>query len=390
MTGDPAQPRFVPSRLTAARKRRAATIVALSTKSRVSSKTISEYERGKAEPSSETRLRLARALDVSAEYFSRPPLDEVPDDAVSFRARSKMPARNREMALAIAGHAVELRAWIDAFYETPPVDVPTLHKYVGVRAAASAAAVVRASWGLGEAPVGNMVHLLELHGIAVFSARTYEDKFIDAFSFRGAGRPFVLLSTFKSAERGRFDAAHELGHLVLHGEDASTSGPDAEREADAFASSFLMPEADVRAQVRMNPPLDHILRKKRRWGVAAIALAYRLHDIGLLSDWLYHTTCVNLSRMGYRSGEPSGSIDRESSKLLGQLMTDLLTTPGEFETMCRDLCAQPPDINDLVFNLAPILVQGDSQLSAPVRPELRLIDGQKANDDHETGQRRLL
>ena len=275
----------------------------------------------------------------------------------------------------MASHAIELRAWVDARYETPAMEVPTLHKYAGILAASRAAAVVRAKWGLGEAPVGNMVHLLELHGIAVFSVRAGRVK-LDAFSFRVGERPYVLLNTSKSAERGRFDAAHELGHLVLHSEARGIASVDAEREADAFASAFLMPEADVRAHVRVNPPLGEILKKKKRWRVAAIALAYRLHDLGLLSDWLYHTTCVNLSRMGYRSGEPDG-IERESSRLLGQVMSDLWTIRHGFEDLCRELAVQPHDINDLVFNLAPVLVEGAGELSAPVRPELRVFDGAK-------------
>src|SRR5208282_98144 len=195
------------------------------------------------------------------------------------------------------------------------------------------------------------------------------------FSFRAEGRPYVLLCTTKSPERGRFDAAHELGHLVLHGEATQASGIKAEREADSFASEFLMPEGDVRAQVRANPPLEQIFKKKHRWGVAAIALTYRLHDLGLLSDWLYHTTCVNLSRMGYRSGEPNGKIERESSRLLSHVMSDLLTTPGGFEGLCRDLAVESSGINDLVFNLGPLVFQGEGQLSVPVRPELHVVEG---------------
>jgi hypothetical protein len=45
--------------------------------------------------------------------------------------------------------------------------------------------------------------------------------------------------------RGRFDAAHELGHLVMHGHERPLPGPEAEREANQFASAFLMPRADV-------------------------------------------------------------------------------------------------------------------------------------------------
>jgi len=40
----------------------------------------------------------------------------------------------------------------------------------------------------------------------------------------------------KIAERSRFDAAHELGHLILHRHTGSAH-PRAESEADAFASA---------------------------------------------------------------------------------------------------------------------------------------------------------
>lgn len=366
---------FVPARLTVARKRRGATIIALSVDSGISTKSLSDYENGKKVPSAETLAKLAQTLQVPPAYFTRTPLDEIPPEAVSFRAPSKMLARNREMALAIAGHAIELRAWIDANFKTPAAEVPTLHKYAGARAASRAAAVVRAKWGLGEAPVGNMVHLLELHGVAVFSVRAEKAQH-DAFSFRLGDRPYILLNTSKSAERSRFDAAHELGHLVLHSENNEIMGLDAEREADAFASAFLMPEGDVRANIRVNPPLDQILTKKKRWRVAAIALAYRLHELGLLSDWLYHTTCVNLSRMGYRSGEPDG-INREASRLLSQVLSDLWTINRGFENLCEQLTVYPHDINDLVFNLAPVAVKGAGQSSPPVRPRLRVFEGTK-------------
>ena len=364
---------FVSSRLTAARKRRGVTITALSSESGLSTKSLSDFENGKKDPSQDTLDRLAQALKVRSNYFLRPALDEVPTDSVSFRAPTKMTARNRDMAIAICSHAVELRTWIDSHYDTPPVNVPTLDRHVGTAAAGAAAEIVRAKWGLGEAPLGNVVHLLELHGVAVFSART-EQGALDAFSFRDSGRPYVLLSPHKSAERGRFDAAHELGHLVLHSGPTRSTGVDAEREADAFASSFLMPESDLRAQVSMNPPLHQILVKKKRWRVAAIALAYRLHDIGLLSDWLYHTTCVNLSRKGYRSGEPDGMSERESSRLLSKVMNDVWTTSGGFNQLCADLGVESHDINDLIFGLAPVPITGNQEKSKPRRPELRLIE----------------
>ncbi|MFC8936006.1 helix-turn-helix domain-containing protein [Rhodococcus sp. NPDC057135] len=365
---------FVSSRLVAARKRRGVTITALSVDSGISTKSISDYENGKKSPTTDTVKILASALRVRPDYFSRPTLNEVPVDAVSFRAPTKMTARSRDMAISISSHAIELRKWIEARYRTPQVNVPTLDRYLGVAGAASAAEVVRAKWGLGVAPLGNIVHLLELHGVAVFTVRGKEGAF-DAFSFReGDQQPYILLSPYKSPERGRFDAAHELGHLVLHGGPVCATGVAAEREADAFASSFLMPESDVRAVVRPNLSVPEILKIKKRWNVSAMATAYRLHDLGLLTDWLYHTTCVNLSRMGYRSGEPDGMRERESSSLLLQVMADIRSSRRGFVELCEDLGVEPHDVNDLVFNLAPISVQGDAQTTPGAKPALRLVD----------------
>src|SRR3546814_6566541 len=50
----------------------------------------------------------------------------------------------------------------------------------------------------------------------VCSSDLEDTKNVDAFSCWRNGQPFVFLNTFKSAERSRFDAAHELAHLVLH------------------------------------------------------------------------------------------------------------------------------------------------------------------------------
>jgi len=62
------------------------------------------------------------------------------------------------------------------------------------------------------------------------------------------GTPFIFLNSAKSAERGRHDAAHELGHLVLH-RHGGPIGRKAEEQANAFASAFLMPRSSILAHV---------------------------------------------------------------------------------------------------------------------------------------------
>jgi Zn-dependent peptidase ImmA (M78 family) len=70
-------------------------------------------------------------------------------------------------------------------------------------------------------------------GIRIFSL-AIDAREVDAFSLWKAATPFVFLNGNKSSEHSRYDAAHELGHLVLH-HHGTPQGRDAEREADAFA-----------------------------------------------------------------------------------------------------------------------------------------------------------
>ena len=167
-----------------------------------------------------------------------------------------------------------------------------------------AAALVRSEWRIGDAPVSNVLHLLELHGVRVFGlAAQYRE--VDAFSFcarRHPSTPFVLVGTHKTPERAVFDLAHELGHSVIHRDHRAPCGREAEFEADAFASSFLMPKSDVIANAPRFPSLKDLIDAKR-WRVSVAALNYRLRKLNLITEWHYRTLCIEIGRMG-RNIEP--------------------------------------------------------------------------------------
>ena len=65
-----------------------------------------------------------------------------------------------------------------------------------------------------------------------------------------------ISDTNKTAEHSRFDAAHELGHLVLH-RHGPPRGIEAERQANAFASAFLMPHGSVFPRAPKFPTYDN-------------------------------------------------------------------------------------------------------------------------------------
>lgn len=358
---------LTPSRLMLARKRRGLTLVQLAEATGVSVRSLSGYENGKQLPTQDVLRRLAASLAVPTGFLQASDVDEIPVDAISFRALSKLTAGQRDMARAAGRIALMLAEWIEQRFELPEADVPSLPKLDPE----TAAEVVRARWGLGVAPVGNLVRLLEAHGVRVFSLAA-DCALVDAFSFGWHQTPYVLLNTTKSGERGRFDAAHELGHLVLHSEHRLPHGPDAEQEANRFAAAFLMPRASVLAHGLANATSDRILAAKQAWRVAAMALTHRLHELELLTEWGYRTACVDLSRRGYRTGEPGG-IARETSQLLEKVFRSLRAEGASPADVARDLHLTTAELNRYVFGLVPTAVEGGTASSPPRRPALTLL-----------------
>ncbi len=360
---------FSPARLNVARKRRRLTIGRLAEKSDISRQMLSGYINGSREPSAATLQTLATALAIPLGFLTDSDIDEIPEGAVSFRARSKLTATQRDGALSAGAIALLLSNWIDDRFNLPDADIPTLSKLQPEEAAE----VVRARWGLGSRPIDNVLHLLESRGVRVFSlAGDFLD--VDAFSFYWQSKPFVWLNTRKSGERGRFDAAHELGHLVLHGEDRQPSGQAEEAAANRFAAAFLMPRSSVVSARLGHANAQRILSAKGHWKVSAMALTHRLYEVHLISEWEYRQACVQLSRLGYRSGEPGG-IARESSQLLQKVFQAVREDFGSINKLAHDLNISVNELNEHVFGLAPIALNGGASLSEPIRPELRLFDG---------------
>lgn len=351
-----------------ARKRRGISAVELARRVGLTGQSVSNYERGRKVPSPDTLDKIANELQFPVSFFDQGDIDEIDVALVSFRARSKITATARDAVLSAARLALELNEVLDRHFQLPSPEIPTLERHTPEQAAE----YVRAKWGLGEIyPVPNMVHMLEAHGVRVFSLPPeYSD--VDAFSMWRRGTPFVFLNTLKSGERGRFDAAHELGHLVLHGQSEGAEwSKECEREANAFASAFLMPSVSVRQRLRSGATTDQILRGKGYWKVAAVALAYRLSDLGMLTEWQYRRTVIELGQMGYRSGEPRG-MQRENSQLLEKAFRGLREKGITPHSLARELHTTPAELTEYVFGLVITSVDKAMQATdreAPTRGE---------------------
>lgn len=337
---------FNPERLDLARRLRGLTKQSLVQSTGLSRRSLAGFFAGENEPKPDSAQRLADALDFPVRFFYISEFRAIPATAPSFRARSSMTRRQRDQAFAAGELGLCLSHWIDERFRLPPVDIAS-HDDEDPEAAAMA---VRARWDLGFRPIKNMVRLLEAHGARVY-ALAEDMKQVDAYSFWSPSRqPFVFLNMSKSAERSRMDAAHELGHLVMHPWGGTLRSAHKESQANRFASALLMPAGSVLARVPRNPPLAQIVRAKAYWKVSASALTYRLQQAGLLSDAQRKQLWADIGYTGYRTNEPN-PLNRETSLALAQVFGHLRRRHVSVMRIADEIAVNPEDLTRLLRGL---------------------------------------
>tara|TARA_R110002096_G_scaffold44526_13_gene120725 strand:+ start:374472 stop:375263 length:792 start_codon:yes stop_codon:yes gene_type:complete len=238
----------------------------------------------------------------------------------------------------------------------PKVDIPDLSMHR--ESPETAAMVLRAEWGLGYRPLPNTVHLLESRGVRVFSL-AHDCREVNAFAVWDGLKPFVFLNTEKSAESGRFDVCHELGHLVLHREE-DARGKEAEAQANAFASAFLMPTGGLPKPTV--PSFEVLMQIKKEWNVSLIALVYRLHKLHYISDWEYRHLCIRISKKGWNRSEPQGG-ERETSQVIDKALALLRENRFTHSYFANKLQMNSDDINTLMFGKLITALPVDSDVA---------------------------
>jgi Zn-dependent peptidase ImmA (M78 family)/transcriptional regulator with XRE-family HTH domain len=352
-----------PSRLTLARKRKGLNKLAFAEKIGVDRKSVQAYEAGTTVPSEDTMSRIVRVLQFPVEFFEGDDLEEPSVDSGSFRSMSKMTAPQRDMALSQAAFGLHLNAWLCKKFELPKVQVPDLGREPDPEAASE---TVRRLWGLGSLSIRNMIHLLEANGVRVFSL-ALDAREVDAFSMWTGGTPFVFLNSNKSSEHSRFDAAHELGHLVLH-KHGPPRGIEAEKQANAFASAFLMPRGSVFANAPKFPIYNTLVNLKRIWTTSVSALAYRLHGLGLMSDWQYRGVCIEIVKRG-KNAEPN-EAPREASAVLPKIFGALYEDGITRAQIARELTIPITELEQLLFGLTMTGIVGGGKRTSLKSGEL--------------------
>jgi len=274
-------------------------------------------ESGTASPRLETLERIAGVLRVRVQELLTPVkvLKEV-----RFRALKRMTTREQIL--------VDVSRWLEDYAELEemlkdrkPYRLEKVSRGLSNKSAngaVAAAAEARTAFELGEGEaIRDICGLLEERGVKVIPLTVASDAFFGLSVGRQDGGPAIVVNTWEriSVERWIFTAAHELGHLLLHlaafDVDRTEEDDGQEREANQFASHFLMPQKTFSTEwhdARGLSLVDRVLKVKRIFRVSYRTVLYRLAEQTAYGDKIWsHFQVAYKARFGEglrRSDEP--------------------------------------------------------------------------------------
>lgn len=304
----------------------------------ISKQSLSLYANGDNNPPYDNVAKIALALAFPVEFFMTEDSCSVSTSNIYFRSQmsaKKLDQNAQKIKMEYVAKAYEA---LLRYVDLPELNIPfvsfessenTLEADSDEALARieSIAMAVRRFWGIGDGPIENLQYLLESNGIIVTGFKDVDAR-IDAFSQRihiqNHGELFaVALGVGEKPDcRLKFDMAHELGHILLHGWDDGNDGlsKDAfsvrEKEANMFASAFLLPRDSFGKDVApYATKLEFYQVLKRKWGVSMQAMMYRARQLEIISANQFQYMMRVMSAKNMRIHEPGD--------VLGNLNTNI-------------------------------------------------------------------
>lgn len=318
---------------------------------------LSRIETGAEPVSSALEQAIVDELQILPEFLRHHDPMPLTEEQCHFRKQLTTKATLRQYARARGEMLKRLVCVLDQYLELPHYQVSEGDPSSEV-AIEQAAERCRSQWGLGWGPISNVTRVAENAGAVVMRVNGMASE-VDAVSF-ATSRPFIALNgTGRSACRGRFGVAHELGHFALH-IGVLTGDRLTEAQANRFASAFLLPRSSFIAEghlairrSRLN--WDGLSELKMRWGVSKAAILYRGRQLGVFTDEQFRSGYIGLNRHGEANEENEDkNIPLEIPEVVSEgfrVLTDHFGVP--VATVAREMYVQPHLLFDLLGMRTP-------------------------------------
>lgn len=283
--------------------------------------------------------KVAEALSLSVTWFLQP-MPNYGSGTYFFRSNTSLATTGRAVARSRLEWLHEISLRIQEWIAWPKLNLPTRltkKQALGLTDSEieSLAMRCRDLWGLGTGPIDDVIKAVEAAGI-ITTREALRYLKMDGVSrwFEFDGRPYMFISADKtSAVRNRFDAAHELGHILMHSELAQDEEEkhhnELERQAHLFASAFLLPAESIAHSLNY-PTLDTLLALKKKWKVSIGALIMRAKSLELIDETYATRLWKNYSARGWRKGEPLDDILVAETPCLMPRAVKMLLDQGGF------------------------------------------------------------
>lgn len=331
-------------RLTQARKMRGWSLRELEAqlKGAVTHAALHKYEQGQMLPGSDVLVPLASALKQSADFFFRAPTVSL--SQIEFRKRTALGVRQEEGLRENAADfferylEVEHLLGVDAAFQNP-LKGCVIRKLEDIEAAALK---LRGAWDLGLDALSNIVEMLENHRVKVYELEA--DDAFDGFSGWAGPIPVVVLNKKFPLVRKRLTALHELAHLLLNFPKGQFEHKQLEKCCHVFAGAMLMPEEIFRARFggkRSSVTLNELLDIKADYGISFGAIMARAHQLGLITQAVYKSFCIEVRRRGWHKNEPGDYVGIEHSNRFEQLVYRAVSTDVVSMTKAANLAGKP-------------------------------------------------
>ena len=296
----------------------------LGEKLRVSEQSIWQFEKQMIEPSFENILQMKEILQVKSSFFFEEFTIEKTffENNVAYRKADISSRKKTNSEVVYLNVASKVISYLESFLNVPPNKLLDLRQKISkmlfdeiTNGKIEEIATLSRKFLDIQPDNGNLLLSLEKAGIYVLEKNVGGKA--DAYSaWSTQDVPIIVLGIKKSAVRRNFDLAHELGHLLLHPYvDFSlldkNERQQVEREADYFASCFLLPshiiQEDLEKIKKISNP-DSYISLKAKYNVSIQALEMRAYKLGFLTPKQHSYFYRQIAIKNYKLEEP---LDRE-------------------------------------------------------------------------------
>ena len=295
----------------------------------ITKQSISRYERGIMRPKRDAEVSLAKALNISKDYFYG---NNIHIDLPMLRTTSGNQLTEEELVTLEAQLCFwteqylnkEKEVGISTSFKNPIPKTPVSELEDIIRAADH----LRKKWICGDGPLPGIMRLLERKGIKILSAEL-PDNVWGMSTWANKVHPLMVIDlrpTKTTIDRIRFTAAHELAHLLLTFP-KGLEQEQIEKLCNKFASFFLFPKGtfieEMGSAKRSQLTLAELIDLKEVYGVSVAAQVHEAWDLQMISrehyDWWYNErinkNCKEIGWGEYKFPETIGRERRIESRI---------------------------------------------------------------------------